>query len=212
MATITFMRIGLVAILSLFIAACSGLPPSADMPPASELQADPYLIGVGDTVTIHVWRNPELGQSIVVRPDGYISMPLMGDIKAEDKKPEQLAAEINDTLGEFVRTPEVTVMVTDPLSKEYRNRVRVTGQVSSPQSVAFQPGMTVLDVVLMAGGLTDFAADSRAVLHRQINGEYQSFALDLEAILTNGDLRTNHDLQPGDVISVPRKQLFRGEL
>ncbi|MBK1849831.1 polysaccharide biosynthesis/export family protein [Marinobacter sp. 1-4A] len=212
MTTITYVRTGLIAILSVFIAACSGLPSSAEMPPASELQAEPYMIGVGDTVSIHVWRNPELGQSIVVRPDGFISMPLMGDVKAEGKKPEQLAEEISATLGEFIRTPEVTVMVTNPLSKEFRNRVRITGQVGSPQSVAFQPGMTVLDVVLMAGGVTDFAADSRAVLHRQINGEYQSFALDLEAILTDGDMRTNHALQPGDVISVPRKQLFRGEL
>jgi polysaccharide export outer membrane protein len=208
----TFMRAGLIAVLSSFIAACSGLPSSSEMPPVSELQPEPYEIGVGDTISIHVWRNPELNQSIVVRPDGFISMPLMGDVKAEGKKPEALAAEINDTLGEFIRTPEVTVMVTNPLSKEFRNRIRVTGQVVSPLSVAFQPGMTVLDVVLLAGGVTDFAADSRAVLHREIDGKYQSFNLDLEAILVDGDMRTNHPLQPGDVISVPRKQLFRGEL
>ncbi|MFC7294322.1 XrtA/PEP-CTERM system exopolysaccharide export protein [Marinobacter aromaticivorans] len=212
MTSFTLMRVGLIAVLGLFITACSGLQSSAEMPPASELETDPYEIGVGDTVAIHVWRNPELSQSIVVRPDGYISMPLMGDVKAEGKKPEQLAIEIDDALSEFIRTPEVTVMVTNPLSKEFRNRIRVTGQVASPQSVAFQPGMTVLDVVLMAGGITDFAADRRAVLHRQIEGEYQSFSLNLEAILTDGDMSTNYRLQPGDVISVPRKQLFRGEL
>lgn len=208
----TLVRASLVALLGLFITACSGLPSSEEMPPTSELESEPYEIGVGDTVSVHVWRNPELGQSIVVRPDGFISMPLMGDVKAEGKEPEQLASEISDTLGEFIRTPEVTVMVTNPMSKEFRNRIRVTGQIASPQSVAFQPGMTVLDVVLMGGGVTDFAADSRAVLHRQIEGEYQSFGLNLEAILTDGDMRTNHRLQPGDVISVPRKQLFRGEL
>jgi polysaccharide export outer membrane protein len=206
------MRAGLFAVLGLLITACSGLPSSAEMPPASELDAEPYEIGVGDTISVHVWRNPELGQSIVVRPDGFISMPLMGDVEAEGKRPEDLASEISDTLGEFIRTPEVTVMVTSPVSKEFRNRIRVTGQVASPQSVAFQPGMTVLDVVLMAGGVTDFSADSRAVLHRKINGEYQSFGLNLEAIFTDGDMSTNHDLQPGDVITVPRKQLFRGEL
>jgi len=212
MTIITFMRAGLVAVLGLVITACTGLPSSAEMPPASELDAEPYEIGVGDTISVHVWRNPELGQSIVVRPDGFISMPLMGDVEAEGKRPEDLASEISDTLGEFIRTPEVTVMVTSPVSKEFRNRIRVTGQVASPQSVAFQPGMTVLDVVLMAGGVTDFSADSRAVLHRKINGEYQSFGLNLEAIFTDGDMSTNHDLQPGDVITVPRKQLFRGEL
>lgn len=212
MTAFTFMRAGLILILGFLVAACSGLPSSSEMPPVSQLEPEPYEIGVGDTISIHVWRNPELSQSIVVRPDGFISMPLMGDVKAEGKQPETLASEVSNALGEFIRTPEVTVMVTNPLSKEFRNRVRITGQVASPQSVAFQPGMTVLDVVLLAGGVTDFAADSRAVLHRQINGEYQSYELDLEAILTDGDMLTNHGLQPGDVISVPRKQLFRGEL
>lgn len=212
MVTIKYVRTGLIVLLSMILGACSGLPSSEDMPPISKLEADPYEIGVGDTVSIHVWRNPELSQSIVVRPDGFISMPLMGDVRAEGKKPEQMAAEISNALGEYVRTPEVTVMVDDPLSKEFRNRVRITGQVGAPQSVAFQQGMTVLDVVLMAGGVTDFAADSRAVLHRQVEGEYKSYSLDLEGILTDGDMRTNRSLQPGDVISVPRKQLFRGEL
>ena len=212
MTICTLMRASLIAMLGLFVTACSGLPSSAEMPPASEREVVPYEIGVGDTVAVSVWRNPELGQSIVVRPDGFISLPLVGDVKAEGKMPEDLASEISDTLGEYIRNPEVTVMVTNPMSKEFRNRIRVTGQVASPQSVAFQPGMTVLDVVLMAGGVTDFAADGRAVLHRQVEGEYQSFGLDLRAILTDGDMRTNHSLQPGDVISVPRKQLFRGEL
>lgn len=212
MTIFTLVRMGLIATFGLAITACSGLPPSETMPPSSELMVEPYEIGVGDTVSVHVWRNPELGQSIVVRPDGFISMPLMGDVKAEGKRPEELASEISESLGEYIRTPEVAVMVTNPLSKEFRNRVRVTGQVAAPQSVAFQPGMTVLDVVLMAGGVTDFAADSRAVLHRKIEGEYQSFGLDLEAIFTDGDMSTNHSLQAGDVISVPRKKLFRGEL
>ena len=212
MGTFSNMRTGLVALLVLIFGGCSGLPSSTEMPPVSELEPEPYQIGVGDTVSIHVWRNPELGQTIVVRPDGYISMPLMGDVKAEGKQPEALASEISVALGEYIRTPEVTIMVTNPASKEFRNRIRITGQVAEPQSVAFQPGMTVLDIVLIAGGVTDFAADGRATLHRQIEGEYQSFQLDLDAILTDGDMRTNHALQPGDVISVPRKQLFRGEL
>lgn len=201
----------LLAVLTL-LAACSGLPSSRDMPPVSELAPEPYEIGVGDTIDVHVWRNPELSQSIVVRPDGYISMPLMGDVRAAGKRPEMLASEISVALGEYIRTPEVTVMVTNPVSKEYRDRVRITGQVDSPQSVAYLPGMTVLDLLLLAGGVTDFAAEDRAVLHRQVNGEYKSYRLDLNAILTEGDMTTNHLLQPGDVISVPRKQLFRGEL
>ena len=212
MGMITVLRNVWVALLVLIISGCSALPSSTTMPPASDIEAEPYQIGVGDTISIHVWRNPELGQSIVVRPDGFISMPLIGDIKAENKEPEALASEIGSGLGEYIRTPEVTIMVTSPASKEFRNRIRITGQVAQPQSVAFQPGMTVLDIVLIAGGVTDFAADGRAVLHRQIDGEYQSFLLDLNAILEDGDMTTNHSLQAGDVISVPRKQLFRGEL
>lgn len=212
MAMFTLLRTGLVAVLVLILGGCSGLPSSTEMPQASELEPEPYEIGVGDTISVHVWRNPELTQSIIVRPDGFISMPLMGDVKAEGKEPETLASEIGVALGEYIRTPEVTVMVTSPASKEFRNRVRITGQVASPQSVAFQPGMTVLDLVLIAGGVTDFGADGRAILHRKVDGGYQSYSLDLEAILGEGDMRTNHLLQPGDVISVPRKDLFRGEL
>jgi polysaccharide export outer membrane protein len=200
------------ALFALVLAGCSGLPSSAEMPPSSEMEMEAYEIGVGDTITVHVWRNPELNQSIVVRPDGFISMPLMGDVEANGKRPEELAAEVGTALSEYIRTPEVSVMVTSPASKEFRNRLRITGQVASPQSVAFQPGMTVLDLVLMAGGVTDFAADGRAVLHRQVDGEYKSYGLNLGAIFTEGDMQTNHALQAGDVISVPRKQLFRGEL
>jgi polysaccharide export outer membrane protein len=211
MGMLTSLKAFAVIVLFLAAAGCSGLPSSSEMPPASELTSEAYQIGVGDTVSVHVWRNPELSQAIVVRPDGFISIPLMGDVKAEDKQPEVLASEISAALGEYIRTPEVTVMVTSPVSKEFRNRIRITGQVAAPQSIGFQPGMTVLDLVLMAGGVTDFAAENRAILHRQINGKYESFSLNLDAILTDGDMRANHPLQPGDVVSVPRKQLFRGE-
>jgi polysaccharide export outer membrane protein len=211
MATIKAVQVSLVAFLAVMLGACSGMSTSENKPPASAALAEPYEIGVGDTVAIHVWRNPELSQSIVVRPDGYISMPLMGDVEAEGKRPETLAEEIRQGLGELLRSPEVTVMITNPASKEFRNRVRVTGQVGSPQSVPFRPGMTVLDLVLQAGGVTDFAAESRAVLHRDTGRGYKSFDLDLEALLEDGDMRTNYSLQPGDIIAVPRKQLLKGE-
>ncbi|HLV77558.1 MAG TPA: XrtA/PEP-CTERM system exopolysaccharide export protein [Marinobacter sp.] len=212
MSTLVVIRGGVLALFAVMMAACSGLPSSESMPPASSLEPEAYEIGVGDTVTVHVWRNPELGQTITVRPDGYISLPLMGDVKAEGKRPETLASEITEGLSEYIRTPEVAVMVTNPVSKEFRNRIRITGQVMSPQSVAFQPGMTVLDLVLLAGGLTDFAAEGRATLTRVIDDQYQTYGLDLGAMLRDGDMSLNHSLQPGDVISVPRKQLFRGEL
>ncbi|GAA3553408.1 XrtA/PEP-CTERM system exopolysaccharide export protein [Marinobacter xestospongiae] len=206
------LRVGILGMLALLVSACGGMTPSSQSPVLTEVSADPYRIGVGDMVSIHVWRNPELSQSIVVRPDGFISMPLMGDVMADGKQPETLAEEIRGALAELIRSPEVTVMVTNPVSKEFRNRVRITGQVMSPQSIAFRPGMTVLDIVLQAGGVTDFAAEDRAVLHRETGEGYSSFGVDVEAILDDGDMTFNYPLQPGDVISVPRKELFRGEL
>lgn len=195
------------------ITGCSTVfgPPDRE-PPASTFQPEPYRIGVGDSITINVWRNPELSQSVGVRPDGYISMPLMGDLKAADRRPEELALEINNALSSVIRNPEVTVIVNNPTSQDYRNRVRATGQVGSPTSVPHRPGMTVMDLVLEAGGISPFGAANRSELKRMIDGEYQSFAVRLNDIMRKGDLRTNYELLPGDVITVPEKQLLRGEL
>lgn len=195
----------------LLLAGCAGQA-KKEVPPAVDTTAEPYRIGVGDTVAIHVWRNPELSQTIVVRPDGYISMPLMGDLKADGRKPEELADTINRALSQVIRSPEVAVMVTNPASAEYLNRVRVTGQVANPLSIPFKQGMTVLDLVLQAGGVTDFGAGNRATLQRLVDGEYQEFEIELDEILNQGDMTTNYRLQPGDLISVPKKTLFRGEL
>lgn len=209
---ITTLQTALILMLVSILTACAGVPEGENNPPMTAMEPEPYRIGVGDTVSIHVWRNPELTQSIVVRPDGNISMPLMGDVEAEGMRPEELADEISAGLSEVIRSPEVTVMVDSPVSAEYRNRVRITGQVGQPISVAYRQGMTVLDLVLEAGGLTAFAAGDRAVMHRNTGAEYQTFSLDLEAILEDGDMRTNYTIQPGDVVSVPRKTLLRGEL
>lgn len=187
------------------------VPGIKEPPPANDSDAAPYYIGTGDTISIHVWRNPELSQNIIVRPDGYISMPLMGDLKADGQRPEQLAEQINASLSRVIRSPEVTVLVVDPASAEYLNRVRVTGQVVAPQSVQFRQGMTVLDLVLQSGGLTDFGAGGRAVLRREIKGEYQEYHLNLDEILNHGIMDTNYSLRAGDVISVPKKQLLMGE-
>lgn len=204
-------KLAMVLVTVLTLAGCAGRT-QPEAPPQLDSTADPYRIGVGDTVAIHVWRNPELTQSIVVRPDGYISMPLMGDLKADGRKPEEMAEVINRALSQVIRSPEVTVMVTNPASAEYLNRVRVTGQVPNPLSIPFKQGMTVLDLVLQAGGMTDFGAGNRATLQRLVEGEYQEYKINLDGILNGGDMTTNYTLQPGDLISVPKKRLLRGEL
>ena len=206
-----FTKLAMVLVTVLTLAGCAGKV-QHEAPPTRDTTAEPYRIGVGDTVTIHVWRNPELTQSIVVRPDGYISMPLMGDLKADGRKPEELAQIINRALSQVIRSPEVAVMVTNPASAEYLNRVRVTGQVANPLSIPYKQGMTVLDLVLQAGGVTDFGAGDRATLQRLVEGEYQEFKIELDEILNDGNMATNYTLQPGDLISVPKKRLLRGEL
>ncbi|SET76646.1 polysaccharide export outer membrane protein [Marinobacter segnicrescens] len=209
---ITALKTAILVLLVSVLAACAGIPEGGNNPPAVTAEPEDYRIGVGDSISIHVWRNPEVSKSVVVRPDGRISMPLMGDVDAEGMRPEELADEIAAGLSEDIRSPVVTVVVDSPVSSEYRNRVRITGQVGQPISVPYRQGMTVLDLVLEAGGLTPFAAGDRAVMHRQTGDEYESFDLNLEAILEDGDMRTNYTVQPGDVVSVPRKSLLRGEL
>jgi polysaccharide export outer membrane protein len=160
-----------------------------------------YRIGVGDSLSINVWRNPDLSVTVPVRPDGKVSVPLAGDIEVGNRTPEEVGAAITKVIGKFIRDPYVTVIVTDMGSDQYRSRVRVTGAVNSPLSAPYRQGMTVLDVVLEAGGLTEFANPSRASLYRK----NEKIAIDLRGILNRGDMSTNYALIPGDVITVPER-------
>jgi polysaccharide export outer membrane protein len=161
-----------------------------------------YRIGVGDALSINVWRNDDLSVQVPVRPDGKVSVPLAGDVTVGNKTPEEVSAEITERLSKFIRDPYVTVIVTNMGSADYRSRVRVTGAVNAPSSTPYRQGMTVLDVVLEAGGLTEFANPSKATLFRK-NGD--RIAVDLRGILNRGDMSTNYSLMPGDVITVPER-------
>lgn len=164
-----------------------------------------YHIGVGDQVQVSVWRNEELSLSVPVRPDGMISVPLVGDVPAGGYAPMDVAAEIRERLSSYVRDPNVTVIVTQLRSHEYLSRVRVTGAVGEPRSLPHRPGMTVLDAVLEAGGPNEFASAGGSRLYRQQGGEREVFKVRLDAILKQGDLDTNYTLQPGDIITVPER-------
>ena len=166
-----------------------------------------YLIGVDDIVQVTVWRNPELGITVPVRPDGKISVPLVGDVMAAGKAPAEVGADIQSKLATYVRDPQVAVILTDLRSHEYLSRVRVTGAVRQPVSIPFRQGMTVLDAVLAAGGLTEFAAPDRSDLHRRSDAGTRSHAVRLDRILSRGDLSTNYTVAPGDVITVPERTL-----
>lgn len=167
--------------------------------------AQEYFIGVDDQVQVNVWRNPELSMSMPVRPDGMISLPLIGDVQAGGRKPSDVAAEVRERLSHYVRDPNVTVIITELRTHEYISRVRVTGAVQTPTSIAHRQGMTVLDAVLQAGGINEFAAPNRAKLYRKIGNETKVYPVDLGGILQEGKLATNYELQPGDIITVPER-------
>lgn len=172
---------------------------------AASFQDEIYKIGIGDGLSIAVWRNPELSVGVPVRPDGLISVPLVGDVKAAGLRPEELASLITSELGNYIKNPRVTVVVTNAVSSEYLHRVRVTGAVGQASSLPFQKGMTVMDVILLTGGVTEFADGNETKLYRNTVSGPKVYLLKVDDILEKGDLSTNYSLQPGDVITVPER-------
>jgi polysaccharide biosynthesis/export protein len=172
----------------------------APTPPESAVPPD-YIIGPGDTLQIFVWRNPELGATVPVRPDGKISTPLVEDMVAVNKNPSALARDIEKVLGEYVRSPQVNVIVTQPAS--VFSQVKIIGQVVRPQALAYREGMTVLDAVLAVGGLAPYAAGNRARIVRTQDGRQQEIKIKLAALVNDGDMKQNVALKPGDVLVVP---------
>jgi polysaccharide biosynthesis/export protein len=160
-----------------------------------------YIIGPGDTIQIFVWRNPELSLSVPVRPDGKISTPLVEDMVAVGKTPTQLARDIEGVLVEYIRSPQVNVIVSNAVSTF--SQVKGLGQIKNPQAVPYREGMRVLDLVLALGGLTDYAAGNRAKLMRQDGSRQQQLRVKLNDLLNRGDMRQNLELKPGDVLIVP---------
>lgn len=164
-----------------------------------------YRIGVDDRLQINVWRNPDLSTTVPVRPDGMISMPLIGDVQAGGLTATEVAANIKQRLSAFVREPSVAIIVVELRSHEFISRVRVTGAVRTPRSIPYRQGMTVLDAVLEAGGTTDFASPNRAKLYRTVKDQTEVYGVDLGDILNKGRLETNFRLRPGDVVTVPER-------
>ncbi|MDC0661957.1 XrtA/PEP-CTERM system exopolysaccharide export protein [Marinobacter sp. SS21] len=164
-----------------------------------------YIIGATDEISVSVWRNPDLSITVPVRPDGMISVPLVGDVKASGKTPERLADDIEAILDEYIREPQVSVVVTSMNSHEFTDRVRVTGAVEQPMSMPHRSGMTVLDMVLSAGGINPFAAPNNSMLYRVVENEVVAIPVKLGDILNNGDIRTNYSLRAGDILTVPER-------
>jgi polysaccharide biosynthesis/export protein len=199
-------RLGLIvfASLSAALAGCAGF--SGGSHPPAPAQADSgdysYVIGAGDTINVIVWRNPELSMVVPVRPDGKISTPLVDEMVAQGKTSVQVAREIEKKLSAFVRDPVVTVIVTTFVGP-YSEQIRVVGQATRPQFLPFKQKMTVLDVMIAAGGLTDFADGNAAVIVRAAEGN-KPYRVRLDDLLRRGDVSANVEMRPGDVIIIPQ--------
>jgi polysaccharide biosynthesis/export protein len=176
--------------------------PPAPTPPEGAVIDPSYIIGPGDTVQVFVWRNPELSVTVPVRPDGKISTPLVEAMVAVGKTPSQLARDIEKVLADYVRSPQVNIIVTNPVSTF--SQIRVIGEVAKPQSIPYREGLTVLDVVLAVGGLTEFAAGNRAkIIRKNSSGQQTEIKVRLESLVRKGKIDQNVDVQPGDVLMVP---------
>lgn len=199
----------LAALTILSLAACShrsdGLPPLVGQ--AKEDSTSAYVIGPGDALHVFIWRNPDLSAQVSVRPDGRITIPLIEDLVVAGKAPTDVAREIEKRLAEFVVEPKATVIMQNfvgPLDRQ----IRVVGEAAKPQAIPFRQDMTVLDVLIAAGGLTPFAAGNRAVIVRKVEGKgADSYRIRLNDLIEDGDLSANVQVAPGDILIIPQKWL-----
>jgi polysaccharide export outer membrane protein len=197
----TAIRWAMLALLGATILGCA----TKNAPPAPANAASDsynYIIGPGDMVNIVVWRNPELSMSVPVRPDGKIAAPLVEDLPAIGKDPTKLARDIEKSLGKYIRDPVVTVIVTQFVGP-YSEQIRVVGEAGKPQTLPYKQQMTLLDVMIAVGGLTDFANGNGTTLLRTGEGGKQ-YSVRVADLVKRGDVSANVDMQPGDVLIIPR--------
>ena len=161
-----------------------------------------YLIGPGDSVNILVWRNPEVSLTVAVRPDGKITTPLVEDLAASGKTSTQLARDIEQALSKYIQQPVVTVIVTN-FSGPYAEQIRVIGEAAKPQALPYRQGMSLMDVLIAVGGITDFAAGNKASVIRMREGGQRQLRVRLDDLLRDGDISANIMMRPGDVLLIP---------
>jgi polysaccharide export outer membrane protein len=192
--------------LGIFLLMLSGCatteyPPLEGGPAPAQVTPD-YIIGAGDSIEIFVWRNPELSSGVTVRPDGKITTPLVEDVPASGKTPTQLARDMEKELSVYVKNPVVTVMVNGFIGP-YDQQIRVVGQATNPQALPYRDQMTLLDLMIAVGGLTEFADGNKSIVVRVIDGEWQQFGVRIDDLINGADISANTYVLPGDILIVP---------
>ena len=184
------------------LAACSSSPelPTADLADVSE--APIYRIGPLDSLVIFVWRNEDISGPVTVRPDGRITVPLVEDLYVTGKTPSELAREIEKALGKYIQNPVVTVIV-DGFNGPYNQQIRVVGEALVPRAIPFQADMTLLDVIIQVGGITEFADGNSSTLVRLSDGEMREYRVRIDSLVRDGNISANIAMLPGDVLIIP---------
>lgn len=200
------LKVVIVLFFAQFISACSSnnTLPTATLHPSntSDINSYKYLIGAGDVLNIFVWRNPEVSGSFSVRPDGMITTSLVEDIKVTGKTPTELARTIEEILAEYLLDPIVTVTVNNFVGP-FSEQIRVIGEAAEPQGINYTQNMTLLDVMIQVGGLTEFANGDAAILVRIEGGQQKQYDIMIDALLKDGEISANVDMLPGDIIIIP---------
>lgn len=190
------------ALLAGLLSACANDPIYPPAPAKAEASEWLYLLGPGDTVNVFVWGNPEVSGNFPIRPDGKMTMNLVEDLQASSKTPTQLAREIEKILARYIQDPVVTVTVAGGVGP-YSQQIRVLGEAAKPQTLVYRESMSLVDVMITVGGLSDFAAGNRASILRIVDGKPQQFSVRLEDLLRDGDISANVDMRPGDLLIIP---------
>jgi len=190
-------------VLLALLVGCANQPIYPPAPAKAQKGTDwNYLLGPGDLVNVFVWGNPEVSGSFPIRPDGKMTMNLVEDLPASGKTPTQLAREIEKNLARYIQDPIVTVIVAGGTGP-YSQQIRVLGEATKPQTLTYRENMSLIDVMIAVGGITDFAAGNKASILRVIDGKPQQFAVRIEDLLKAGDISANVEMMPGDVLIIP---------
>ncbi|QBQ54474.1 XrtA/PEP-CTERM system exopolysaccharide export protein [Nitrosococcus wardiae] len=191
-----------VLLTSLALLGCGPKLPLAPAVVIDEGETPFYIIGPGDTVEIFVWGNPEVSTGAPVRPDGRITVPLVEDLQATGKTPTELARDLEQALARYIRTPVVTVMVGGFVGRS-SEQIRIVGEATEPQALPYREKMTLLDVMIAVGGITEFAEGNDSVIVRTINGAMSQYRVRIEDLIKDGDITANVQMLPGDVLIIP---------